>query len=57
MGVLVEPCNPAALAAGLRAVLDEPARYRRDPAAIRSAFDPARSLDLYESLLREMTRS
>ncbi|MCX6624266.1 MAG: glycosyltransferase family 4 protein [Acidobacteria bacterium] len=57
MGVLVEPCNPAALAAGLRTVLDDPARYRRDPEVIRHAFDPARSLDLYESLLREMTGS
>jgi glycosyltransferase involved in cell wall biosynthesis len=56
MGLLVEPNNPAALADGLRAVLDQPARYRKDPAEIRRLFDPARSLDLYESLLQGMIR-
>jgi glycosyltransferase involved in cell wall biosynthesis len=56
MGVLVDPGNPAALATGIRAVLDAPERYRPNPAAMRQVFDPARSLDLYEALLAEIAR-
>jgi glycosyltransferase involved in cell wall biosynthesis len=55
-GVLVEPGNPAALADGIRSVLDAPEQYRPDPANMRQAFDSSRSLDLYETLLAEMAK-
>ena len=56
-GVLVEPGNPAALADGIRSVLGAPEQYRPDPANMRQAFDPSRSLDLYETLLAEMAKT
>jgi glycosyltransferase involved in cell wall biosynthesis len=55
MGLLVEPESPRALAAGLRDVLADPARYRRTEEA-RAVFDEARSINEYESLLERLAR-
>ncbi len=54
MGLLVEPRNPAALAEGLAAVLDDPARYCRPYEAVRAIFDPDRAIRDYEALLGEL---
>jgi glycosyltransferase involved in cell wall biosynthesis/SAM-dependent methyltransferase len=50
MGRLVAARDPEALAAGLIAVLRDPARYRRGPQEIRAHFSIERTLDEYERL-------
>jgi Glycosyl transferases group 1 len=50
MGRLVAACDPEALAAGLIAVLRDPARYRRGPQEIRARFPVEQTLDEYERL-------
>jgi glycosyltransferase involved in cell wall biosynthesis/SAM-dependent methyltransferase len=50
MGRLVAACDPEALAAGLIAVLSDPARYRRASKEIRARFSVERTLDEYERL-------
>lgn len=54
MGVLVRPCDPSALAAGLSEVLADPARYAKPRRAIRSLFDPEESVGSYERLFTSL---
>ncbi len=54
MGRLVPEGSPGGLAAGLRAVLDEPDRYSRPRDEIERRFDPERTLDAYETLLENV---
>jgi glycosyltransferase involved in cell wall biosynthesis/SAM-dependent methyltransferase len=56
MGRLVTPLDPAALAAGLRAVLQAPADYHRPVAEIAAVFDRERCIDAYEQLLQAVVR-
>jgi len=56
MGRLVEPRNPDALAAGIREVLTDPARFTRPRDEIRSVFDPGESVDRYEALMTRLVR-
>lgn len=51
MGVLVRPRSPEALAAGLSAVLEAPARYVRPREEVEALFDPGESIDAYERLV------
>jgi hypothetical protein len=51
MGVLVQPRNAAALAAGLSAVLEDPSAYMRSREQVRASFDPVASIDAYEELI------
>ncbi|HUG64316.1 MAG TPA: glycosyltransferase family 4 protein [Gaiellaceae bacterium] len=57
MGVLVEPRDPSALAAGIRDVLMKPSEYRRTREEIRTHFDPVKSIDAYEELFTRLTSS
>ncbi|MDX2165763.1 MAG: glycosyltransferase family 4 protein [Deltaproteobacteria bacterium] len=52
MGTLVAPRDAEALAAGLIAVLREPARYVAPPAEVARVLDLDAALDAYEQLLR-----
>ncbi len=54
MGRLVTPLDPAALADGLRAVLQTPDAYRRAPDTIAARFDRERCIDAYEQLLADL---
>jgi glycosyltransferase involved in cell wall biosynthesis/ubiquinone/menaquinone biosynthesis C-methylase UbiE len=54
MGRLVAPRDPQALAEGITDVLTHADRYRPDPDRVRAIFDQERSLDCYESLLRDL---
>ncbi len=54
MGRLVTPLDPAALAAGLLAVLRAPAAYRRPPAEIAAVFDRERCIAAYDALVRDL---
>lgn len=54
MGRLVAPLDPAALAEGLRDVLQAPDAYRRDAATIAARFDRARCITAYEQLLDDL---
>lgn len=56
MGLLVEPCNPAALAEGLIEVLTHRERYLRPYEVIRAIFDPDRAISQYEQLFECMIR-
>lgn len=55
MGLLVQPCDPQALATGIVTVLAHPARYRRTPQQIRQVFSTERTVaqyaQVYSSLL------
>lgn len=55
-GVLVEPGDPAALAAGLRAVLDRPQDYDRAALAAEAAasFSPERIAAVWDELYRRL---
>jgi glycosyltransferase involved in cell wall biosynthesis len=52
MGRLVRPRDPAALAEGLLEVLRDRPVFVKDHAAVRSVFDPERSVSEYETLLQ-----
>jgi len=54
MGVLVPPLSPAGLAAGLRQVLERPARFRRPRAEVADCFDRERTVSAYEALLEDV---
>jgi hypothetical protein len=56
MGLVVEPRNPSALAAGIKAVLKDPARYARPRKEIQTIFDPSESVDRYEALMSHLVR-
>ena len=53
MGRLVEPNDPAALAAALFEVLAAPDRYRRPAAEIAAHFDVTRTVSAYEALFAQ----
>lgn len=50
MGEIVPPRDAAALAAAITRVLGEPARYERPRSEIAALYDPARTVDAYETL-------
>ncbi len=54
MGMLVRPCDPPALAAGLIEVLKDPGRYRRTYEEVRNVFDTERTILEYEQLLASL---
>jgi glycosyltransferase involved in cell wall biosynthesis len=56
MGLLVEPGDAGELAEALARVLRHPEEYRKDPAAIEQEFSAARSLDVFEAMLREVVQ-
>jgi glycosyltransferase involved in cell wall biosynthesis len=56
-GTLVPAGDPAGIADGIVRVLDDPDRYRPEPAAIRETFDPERSVAEYEEIMTGLLRA
>jgi glycosyltransferase involved in cell wall biosynthesis len=54
MGEIVPVGDAAALASAVLRVLDDPARYAKDPEDVGPLFDPARTADGYEALFRAL---
>jgi glycosyltransferase involved in cell wall biosynthesis len=54
MGRLVRPRDAPALAAGLREVLEAPARFRLPRTSVEAAFDAEASIERYEQLLARL---
>jgi glycosyltransferase involved in cell wall biosynthesis len=50
-GTLVPAGDPAGIAEGIVRVLEDPDRYRPEPAMVREVFDPERSVVEYEELM------
>jgi glycosyltransferase involved in cell wall biosynthesis len=54
MGLSVPPGDPAALAEGVRQILESPERFRKDPAEIQRRFSAERAAVEYENLFQTL---